>query len=131
MDAIALAKLFERLPELAHADDNLIRRGMWCEARFAVGIGDVPFYVTIARGRIAAFERGPALMRAWQFSVKATASAWEAHWQAVPAPDSYDLLALMKREAASVEGDLKLFFAHLQYFKDLLAKPRALAAGGH
>lgn len=123
------AELFEKLPELVNTDTDLVRRGAWCQARIAVFIGETPFYITIADGRITAFERGPALMRSWQFVVKGTAEAWRDFWQPVPEPKASDLFALIKRGVASVEGDLHLFFAHLQYMKDLLAKPRLPAQG--
>ena len=42
----------------------------------------------------------------------------------MPAPGWHDLLALTKREEATLEGDLHLFMTHLQYFKDVLALPR-------
>jgi len=50
--------------------------------------------------------------------------AWAEYWKPVPAPGWHDLLALTKREEATLEGDLHLFMTHLQYFKDVLALPR-------
>lgn len=129
MNTSALIALFDRVPELVNADQDLVRRGAWCRARFAVFLGDIPFYLAIDHGRVAEFDRGPALMRSWQFAVKGSPEGWRDHWRAVPAPDSYDLFALMKRGAATIEGDLHPFFAHLQYLKDLLAKPRHLSQG--
>ena len=38
---------------------------------------------------------------------------------------SHDLLAMTKRKAARVEGNLLPFMQHLQYVKDVLAAPRA------
>ena len=46
----------------------------------------------------------------------------------MPEPGWHDLLALTKRGAARIDGDLQPLLANLQYFKDLLATPRRLAS---
>jgi hypothetical protein len=121
-----LANAFAEVPRLLAADADLIRRGAFFDARFAVGIGAIPFDVTVAAGKIASFERGPFLMRSWHFAVRGTAEAWGRLWQPVPDPGWHDLNALMKRGYASLEGDLQPLMANLQYLKDLLALPRRL-----
>ena len=121
-----LANAFAEVPRLLAADPDLIRRGAFFDARFAVGIGAIPFDVTVAAGKIASFERGPFLMRSWCFAVRGTAEAWGRLWQPVPDPGWHDLNALMKRGYASLEGDLQPLMANLQYLKDLLALPRRL-----
>jgi len=121
-----LANAFAEVPRLLAADSDLIRRGTFFDARFAVGIGAIPFDVTVAAGKIAFFERGPFLMRSWRFAVRGTAEAWARLWQPVPDPGWHDLNALMKRGHASLEGDLQPLMANLQYLKDLLALPRRL-----
>ncbi len=121
-----LAALFERVPELARADADLVRRGAWFDARFQVGIGTIPFDVTVQAGRVVGLERGPLLMRSWRFAVRATAEAWSRLWQPVPEPGWHDLFALTKRGAARIEGDLVPLMANLQYVKDLLVLPRRL-----
>jgi hypothetical protein len=123
-----LATAFAELPRLLAADADLLRRGAFFDARFAVGIGDVPFDVTVAAGNITAFERGPFLMRPWRFAVRATAEAWSRLWQPVPEPGWHDLSALAKRGCATLEGDLLPLMANLQYVKDLLVLPRRLAS---
>ena len=55
---------------------------------------------------------------------RATSAAWSEYWQPAPRPGWHDLLALTKREQATLEGDLHPFMTHLQYFKDVLALPR-------
>jgi len=121
-----LANAFAEVPRLLAADPDLIRRGAFFDARFAVGIGAIPFDVTVAAGKIASFDRGPFLMRSWRFAVRGTAEAWGRLWQPVPDPGWHDLNALMKRGYASLEGDLQPLMANLQYVKDLLALPRRL-----
>jgi len=125
-----LADAFERLPDLVDADEDLVRRGRWFSATILVGIGDVPFHVTVERGRIAALERGPKLLRSHDFAVRATDDAWRRFWAPVPEAGWHDLFALTKRGAATVEGDLQPLMANLQYVKDVLAAPRRLGTEG-
>ncbi len=126
-DEAALAALFERIPGLLAADHDLVRRGAWLDARFQVGIGSIPFDVTVAAGRVTALERGPLLMRSWRFAVRGTPEAWSRFWQPVPEPGWHDLFALSKRGQLRMEGDLWPLMANLQYVKDLLALPRRVA----
>ena len=57
-----LAAAFERLPHLLESEPDLIRRGAFFDARFEVGVGDIPFDLIVAAGRIASFARGPFVM---------------------------------------------------------------------
>ena len=117
---------FQQLPELVADDRNLLRRGAYLTVDFMVEIGAVPFYLSIAGGRLVALERGPKLMRPWTFAVRASVEAWSRFWQPMPEAGWHDLFALMKRGEARVEGDLHPFMANLQYVKDLLAAPRSV-----
>jgi hypothetical protein len=123
-----LATLFERIPVLLEKEPDLLRRGAWFDARFQVGIGSIPFDLTVQGGRLVSLERGPLLMRSWRFAIRGTAEAWLRHWQPVPEAGWHDLFALSKRGVLRMEGDLWSLFTNLQYVKDLLALPRAIAA---
>ena len=127
--AAEAAAVMAQLPALAAADAWLIARGRWLTAAFLIECGAVPFHGAIAEGRLVALERGPQLMRAWRFAIRAPASSWLRFWQPVPAPGWHDLLALVKHGEARLEGDLHPLMANLQYFKDLLALPRRLEGG--
>lgn len=122
-DEIAIAALLD-LPQRAEQEDDLIRRGRFLTLDCAVGTFMTPVFLRIEQGRVAEAVRGPALMRSVRFSYRATGDAWAAFWHTMPAPGFHDLLALTKRGAATLEGDLQPFIANLQYFKDLLALPR-------
>lgn len=122
-DEAAIAALIG-LPKKMAGDEELIRRGRFITLECAVGTPAVPVYLRIEQGRVVDASRGPALMRSVRFSYRATGEAWAAFWQPMPAPGFHDLLALTKRGAATLEGDLQPFIANLQYFKDLLAMPR-------
>lgn len=123
-DEERLAELFQRIPALVDSDGDLVRRGAWLDARFQVGVGRIPFDVTVKAGHVVSLERGPLLMRPWRFAIRGTAEAWTRFWRPVPEPGWHDLFALTKRGAASIEGDLWPLMANLQYVKDLLALPR-------
>jgi hypothetical protein len=123
-----LAAAFEQVPRLLDGEPGLIRRGAFFDARFEVGIGAIPFDVTIAAGRIASLARGPFVMSSWRFAVRGSAEAWGRLWQPVPDPGWHDLLALKKRGAVVLEGDLQPLMANMQYVKDLLVLPRRIFA---
>ena len=123
-----LAAMFEETPRLLAADAVLQRRGAFCDARFQIGIGAIPFDVIVTAGSITTLERGPFVMRSWRFAVRGTAEAWGRLWQPVPAPGWHDLLALTKRGCAVLEGDLQPLMANLQYLKDVLTLPRRLSS---
>jgi hypothetical protein len=121
--------LFAALPALLDADPDLRRRGRWVTVDCRVDIGDEPFFLGIANGALAGFERGARLMRSSAFVVRATDEAWTRFWQPVPAPGWHDLFALTKRGVASIDGDLRPLLQNLQFFKDLLALPRRQPEG--
>ncbi len=116
-----------RLPELANADADLLRRAAACTLDFNLGVGEALFHVGIAHGRTA-IQRGPALMRSAQFSIRAEAESWLRFWRPLPQPGWHDLLALTKRGVARIDGDFRPLMVHLQIVKDVLAAPRRLPA---
>ena len=95
-----------------------------------VGMGAVGGILAAELGKagmkVIGLERGPRLMRATAFAIRASDEAWQRHWRTVPEPGWHDLFALTKRGVASIEGDLRPLLQNLQYFKDLLALPRRL-----
>lgn len=119
--------MVEHLPGLVNADAALVRRGQFLTTEFLVQVGEVPYLVTVVRGRIERVERGPFLLRAWSFAIRAPAEAWRRFWERVPAPGYHDLFAMAKRGEATLEGDLRLLMANLRYVKEVLAAPRRLA----
>lgn len=123
------AALMARLrAALAHApgDARLQRRARWVTARCLVGVGDRSLLLDIHQGRIECADSWPPLTP-WEFTLAGSVAAWDHYWQSPPAPGWHDLLALAKRGELRIEGDLHAFMIHLQYFKDLLALPRAPA----
>lgn len=122
-----MAPVLQELPRLVNDDAALVRRGRYLSTTFLVEVGDTAWLVTVHEGRIERVERGPFLMRAWAFAVRAPAPAWARFWEPVPAPGYHDIFAMAKTGHARIEGDLRPLMAHLRYVKDVLAAPRRRA----
>ena len=120
----AIIRAFSGIPALLEQAPALILRGRTLDCECRLGPMDHPFHVSIRGGRIIDLTPAPVLMRSWRFSYRASPAAWAEYWKPMPRPGWHDLLALTKREEATLEGDLHPFMAHLQYFKDVLALPR-------
>ncbi|MEQ8584616.1 MAG: hypothetical protein RLO01_05765 [Thalassobaculaceae bacterium] len=129
MTAEEIARTLERLPELVNDNAPLIRRGRTLTGEFLVQADAVPVHIRVCEGRIDAVETGPFRMRSWRFAIKADASAWARHWEAMPAPGYHDVIAMTRLGVARLEGDLQPLMAHLRYVKEVLAAPRVGATG--
>ena len=122
-----IAAVLDQLAELVNADAGLVRRGRYLSTTFLVETGATTWLVSVHEGRVTRVERGPFLMRAWSFAVRASEEAWRRFWEPVPAAGWHDLFAMTKGGQATVEGDLRPLMANLRYVKDVLAKPRRRA----
>jgi hypothetical protein len=119
-----LVARLERLPALVNGDSRLVARGRHVSLGFGLELGPLPYAITIDRGRIAALERGPFLLRSLTFLLRGGETAWRKFWEPVPEPHYHDIFALAKRGELRIEGELQPFMANLLYFKDVLAAPR-------
>ncbi|NNM74917.1 hypothetical protein [Enterovirga aerilata] len=127
------ADILERLldvPELSRAAMRETPMRRFVDVECLVGTFRAGVHLSIRSGEVVAAEPGPILMRSWRFAYRATPEAWQEHWRSVPRAGFHDLLAMTKRRVATLEGDLHPFLANLQFFKDLLALPRAERPGG-
>ena len=121
------SNVMEHLTQLAqrvNANDRLVWRGRFVDTLFLVEVGDVSWLVRISAGRITSVTRGPFVMPAWTFALRASRETWEQFWLAYPRPGFHDLFALLKRRALRIEGNLHPFMSNLLYFKDVMAAPR-------
>lgn len=119
-----IAAVLDRLAELVNADAALVRRGRYLSTTFLVETGATAWLVSVHEGRVEEVERGPFLMRAWSFKLRASEDAWRRFWEPVPAAGWHDLFAMAKGGHATVEGDLRPLMANLRYVKDVLGKLR-------
>jgi len=122
--------MIERLADLVNADPHLVRRGRFLSTTFMLGIGDAGYLVKIIEGRVVSVTKGPFVTPNFSFALRAPRDEWEMFWKKLPEPGHNDIFALFKRGKLTIEGDLHPFMANLLYIKDVLAKPRALAAEG-
>jgi hypothetical protein len=126
--ATDLADGLAALPRLVNEDAWLVARGRFVSLELRVDLGDAPYHLVFERGRVAAVERGPFLLRPWRFAVRGEEAAWRRFWLPCPPPHCHDIFALAKSGAFRIEGDLYPLMANLLYFKAVLAAPRRLAA---
>jgi hypothetical protein len=116
----------ETLKERVNADAALVRRGRYLTTTFLLEIGDTAWLVSIFEGRIVSVTRGPLVMPSWSFALRAPAAEWEKFFLDRPPPGSNDLMAMVRRRVLTTEGELRVFMAHLRYFKEALAKLRGI-----
>lgn len=121
---------FCRLVDFSASADELAHRGRFLSVDCLIGSFADPVLVTIVAGRVTSVTTELGFMRSWRFALRATPKAWTEFWQPIPKPGWHDLLALMKQNEATIEGDLHPFLSNLQFFKDLVALPRGHFVGG-
>jgi pimeloyl-ACP methyl ester carboxylesterase len=119
-----MAAVFERLAELVNGDEALVRRGRFLTTTFLLEADGAAWLCRVVEGRIERVERGPFLMRAFSFAIRASRESWQRFWEPVPAPGYHDLFAMSKNGHARIEGDLLPLMTHLRYVQDVLAAPR-------
>jgi hypothetical protein len=120
--------MIEALKERVNDDSALVRRGRFLSTTILLEVGATAWLIAIYEGRIVSVTRGPFVMPSSSFALRAPADEWEKFWSARPPPGSNDLMALIRRRVLRTEGDLKVFMAHLRYFKEALAKLRPAGA---
>jgi hypothetical protein len=128
--AIRVRREFERLVDLSSEASELAFRGRFLTTDCLVGSVADPVLLTISAGRVVAATPEPGFMRSWRFALRAAPAVWAEFWRPIPRPGFHDLLAMMKQNDATIEGDLHPFLSNLQFFKDLLALPRGHFSGG-
>jgi hypothetical protein len=116
--------MIEMLKERVNDDPALVRRGRFLTTTFLLEVGPTAWLVAVREGRIQSVTRGPFVMPSSSFALRAGEEEWGKFWSRRPPPGSNDLMALIKRRVLRAEGDLKIFMAHLRYFKEALAKLR-------
>jgi hypothetical protein len=115
-----------KIPSLLEAEPWLVRRGRFLTADFQLVIGRQVCFMSVVEGKITVIETRPQIMRAAAFRIAAEVPAWLHFWKAMPEPGWHDILAMMKRNHLTVDGDLRVFMGNLQYIKDVVALPRRI-----
>ncbi|MEB2319924.1 MAG: hypothetical protein OZ935_14860 [Pseudomonadota bacterium] len=114
----------DRLGEVANRHPGLLHRGRYLDTSFLLEVGARSWIVRIHQGRVEAVVPGPFVMPRWDFALRASEHEWSMFWQELPPPGHHDLMAMIKRRALRLEGDVRPFMGNLFYFKALLASLR-------
>jgi len=114
----------DRLMRAANAHAGLVHRGRGLDTTFLLECSDARALVQIRAGRVESVRKGPFVMPSWDFALRASSEEWARFWLPVPPPGHHDLMAMIKRRALRLEGDVRPFMTHLFYFKALLASVR-------
>jgi hypothetical protein len=120
--------MIEALKQRVNDDEGLVRRGRYLTTTFILEVGPTAWLISIFEGRIVSVTKGPFVMPSSLFALRASEEEWGKFWSKRPPPGSNDLMALIKRRVLRAEGDLRIFMAHLRYFKEALAKLRPAGA---
>ncbi len=119
--------MIEQLAERANADDWLVHRGRRINLKFLLGIGGTDYIVAIRDGRIDSVSPRKLPTDTGAFSIRAANDVWADFWLAEPPRDRHDVFSMVAAGLATLDGELLPLMQNLQYFKDLLAAPRAAA----
>lgn len=111
----------EALPGRVAAATELARWGRHLDAEVLLEIGDRAWLLSLHDGRIAGLRPGPFVMPRFTLALRIEAAAFARFLAPAPQPGWHDLLALRRQGALRIEGDTTLFFAHLLWFKGVLA----------
>ncbi len=120
--------MLENLEDRVNGDAALVRRGRWVDLTFLLGIGAADYLVTIRGGRVARIAPRRLATDSGRFAIRAAAATWDEHWRALPRRDYHDIWSMLPKGLARIDGDLVPLMQNLQYFKDVIAAPRAREA---
>ena len=81
------------LAEKANANLALLNRGRRLTIDILVGVGADDFLVSIEKGRVVDVRRRRLAMESGIFIVRASAEAWNEHWESMPAREFHDLFS--------------------------------------
>jgi hypothetical protein len=114
----------ESLPELVNGDAWLTHRGRFLDVSLMLEVGETQYLIRIREGGVESVERGPFVMPAWAFALRASEEDWDTFWRASPPPGYHDLVAMLKFKRLTLDGDPYPFMTHIRYFRDLLGRLR-------
>ena len=111
-----------------NADPLQRRWGRRLDADVLLQIGPDQCRLSVRDGQIAGVATGPAVMPSWTVAFRAEPEPWAKFMSRDPVPGFHDIMALVKRGALRIEGDLRPFMQHVFWFKALFAAMREARA---
>ena len=118
------------LPEHAARGSALAAKGSNLNTNAMFFCGQRELLVTIEHGVVDSVKRGPHVMPSVDFSLSASEHDWRLFLSPLPPPGSHDLIALLRRGALTLNGNLHPLMSHLMYFKLLFESLRNTTATG-
>lgn len=76
----------DQLLQRVNANARLVWRGRYVDTTFLLEVGEVPWLIKVNLGRIVSVTRGPFVMPAWSFALRAPRADWEQFCLANPPP---------------------------------------------
>lgn len=116
--------MIESIKQKVNSNKTLLRLGQHLTVDFLVEVGNDAYYISVRDGKIENVTNQPAIMRPWQFAIRARPEVWQKFWAPFPSPGYHDIFAMTKAGHATVEGNLQPLMANLRYIKEVLAAPR-------
>jgi hypothetical protein len=111
-----------------NADPMLRRWGRQLTADVLLQVGPDICRILIRDGQIASVSPGAAAIQAWTLAFRAEPQAWAKFMSREPVPGFHDVMALVRRGALRIEGDIRPFMQHIIWFKGLFATMRETGA---
>ncbi len=110
--------------DAVNADPVMRRWGRLLDADVLLQVGDRACRFGVRDGLVITVQPGAGVMPSWTLAFRAEPAAWTAFMQPEPPPGLHDIMALVKRRALAIEGDLRPFMQHIFWFKGLFAAMR-------
>ncbi|RZK81643.1 MAG: hypothetical protein EOO66_27510 [Methylobacterium sp.] len=114
--------------DAVNADPVMRRWGRLLDADVLLQVGDHICRFRVRDGLLISVLPGPGVMPSWTLAFRAEPEAWSAFMRPEPPPGLHDVMALVKRRALAIEGDLRPFMQHIFWFKGLFAAMRECGA---
>ena len=112
------------LPGHAAPGSALAAKGSNLSTDAMLVCGQERLLLKIEHGVVQSVDTGPHVMPSVDFTLAASEGDWQLFLSPVPPPGSHDLIALLRRGALQLQGNLHPLMSHLMYFKLLFESLR-------
>ena len=122
-----MSEIVERLNALPQHTANgsaLAAKGSQLNTVVMLVCSEHTVLLRIEQGVVQSVSTGPHVMPSFDFSLTASERDWQLYLSSVPPPGSHDLIALLRRGALELQGNLYPLMSHLMYFKLLFESLR-------
>lgn len=106
---VGTSEIVERLsalPKYAISGSALAAKASDLDTRVMLVSGEQRVLICIEQGVVRSVSPGPHVMPSVDFSLRASEVDWQLFLASVPPPGSHDLIALLRRGALQLQGNL-------------------------